>query len=385
MNINKRGISLIVLVITIIIMIIIAGAIIISLNGSGIIGRANIAKAKANNAVMKEKIYFALQNMQLEDGVDETKYGIKILENRGKNIKIVEDIETGIKYRVDLKNNIIDENYVANSLKNTNKAIDAFASYKDSIKTISFVKYINIPQDAINNDLSASQDRSIMGWLETNPDDPEKYDLYIGSNGTIIARNCDKLFDGWNSTEKIFFDNFDTYDVQNFHWMFRNCTSLKEINLSYLETSNATTLEGLLNNCTSLTGILDLSSWNIENVTNFAGMFAGTSVDEIIMPGKNSKVTTMQGMFQVCKAEKIDISGIDTTTLTSLNCTFLGCPNLKYLDVSSFNFKNITDWFGYLGYLMPSNIVVYVKDQESKNYLIDHKPNNLKIENIIIR
>jgi len=50
---NKRGISLIVLVITIIVMIILAAAIILSLNGSNIIGKANEAKTKSDIANAK--------------------------------------------------------------------------------------------------------------------------------------------------------------------------------------------------------------------------------------------------------------------------------------------------------------------------------------------
>ncbi|MBQ8043314.1 MAG: hypothetical protein IJ272_04090 [Clostridia bacterium] len=46
----KKGISLIVLVITIIVMIIIAGAIIISLNSSNVIDRSNEAVLKSNKA-----------------------------------------------------------------------------------------------------------------------------------------------------------------------------------------------------------------------------------------------------------------------------------------------------------------------------------------------
>ena len=54
MKINKRGISLIVLVITIIVMIILATSIILSLNGSGIIGRANKAKKDTDYQSAKE-------------------------------------------------------------------------------------------------------------------------------------------------------------------------------------------------------------------------------------------------------------------------------------------------------------------------------------------
>jgi len=51
---KKKGISLIVLVITIIVMIVLAGAIILSLNNSGIIGKANEAVKSTDEATLKE-------------------------------------------------------------------------------------------------------------------------------------------------------------------------------------------------------------------------------------------------------------------------------------------------------------------------------------------
>jgi len=63
---NKRGISLIVLVITIIVMIILASAIILSLRSSGIIGRANEAKTKSDIANAKEVIALAYAEWELD-------------------------------------------------------------------------------------------------------------------------------------------------------------------------------------------------------------------------------------------------------------------------------------------------------------------------------
>jgi len=71
---NKRGISLIVLVITIIVMIILATAIILSLSSSGIIGKANQAVTDTNTANLKEAANIALAEYELEvsiGGIDE--------------------------------------------------------------------------------------------------------------------------------------------------------------------------------------------------------------------------------------------------------------------------------------------------------------------------
>ena len=63
---QKKGISLIVLVITIIVMIILAAAIILSLNSSGIIGKANDAKNKSDMANAKQVVILAQTEWQLD-------------------------------------------------------------------------------------------------------------------------------------------------------------------------------------------------------------------------------------------------------------------------------------------------------------------------------
>ena len=62
----KKGISLIVLVITIIVMIIIAGAIIISLNSTNIIDKANTAVDSSNEAELKSLVALTYMNQYVQ-------------------------------------------------------------------------------------------------------------------------------------------------------------------------------------------------------------------------------------------------------------------------------------------------------------------------------
>ena len=96
---QRRGISLIVLVITIIVMIILAAAIIISLNNTGIIDNANKAvdetnektveeianlawgEAYANGARSVTDLKDAVEKALNENNVDTNKYGIEVTEN----------------------------------------------------------------------------------------------------------------------------------------------------------------------------------------------------------------------------------------------------------------------------------------------------------------
>ena len=64
---NKKGISLIVLVITIIVMIILAAAIIISISNSGIVNRANKAVEETNEKQIKELVSLAWAEAYLKD------------------------------------------------------------------------------------------------------------------------------------------------------------------------------------------------------------------------------------------------------------------------------------------------------------------------------
>lgn len=72
---NNRGISLIVLVITIIVMVILAGAIVLTLNNSGIIGKASEAVKATNEANLKEmgNVYLGEYIIKTNNGeIDET-------------------------------------------------------------------------------------------------------------------------------------------------------------------------------------------------------------------------------------------------------------------------------------------------------------------------
>ena len=55
-------------------------------------------------------------------------------------------------------------------------------------------------------------------------------------------------------------------------------------------------------------------------------------------------VTEMSGMFYRCKnLKKLNLSSFDTSKVTNMCCMFLGCTNLIEINLSSFDTKNVTD------------------------------------------
>ena len=99
---NKQGISLIVLVITIIVMVILAGAIILTLNNSGIIGRASEAVEETNLATVKEVASLAWAEAYAD--------GVRTVEDLADGTK---GFETRIKEAFE-KNNIDADKYQLN-------------------------------------------------------------------------------------------------------------------------------------------------------------------------------------------------------------------------------------------------------------------------------
>jgi len=90
---NKNGISLIVLVITIIVMIILSAVIILSINSSEIISKANQSEKDYSKAQYKEAAIVAIAELELEDGVTALKLEEKLKEMFGDNTTVREENE----------------------------------------------------------------------------------------------------------------------------------------------------------------------------------------------------------------------------------------------------------------------------------------------------
>ena len=99
--------------------------------------------------------------------------------------------------------------------------------------------------------------------------------------------------------------------------MFYNCSSLKSLDISNLNTSNVTDMSGMFLLCSSLKS-LDLSNF------------------------KTSSFTDMSGMFLLCSSLKsLDLSNFKTSSVTDMSGMFLLCSLLKSLDLSNFNTKSV--------------------------------------------
>ena len=158
-----------------------------------------------------------------------------------------------------------------------------------------------------------------------------------GSNSENV-KDMSEMFYGCRALSKLVLTDFKTGQVSTMESMFLGCSTLETLDVSSFNTENVTTMVGMFNNCSSLRS-LDLTGFNTANVTGMSSMFKKcSSLRSLDLSSFNTrKVTQMQCMFQECtNLESIDFSSFDTENMISMNAMFYSCTKLETLDLSSF-------------------------------------------------
>jgi len=140
--------------------------------------------------------------------------------------------------------------------------------------------------------------------------------------------------------------NLKTADVTNMRNMFYGCSSLTTLDVTGFNTAKVTVMEEMFYNCSSLT-TLDLTNWDVTKVTSMYMMFAYCSNIQSIYLGEFNavNVTHIGGMFQSCTNLSIlDTSNFSTSSkLLNMNHMFFGCRNIQTLDLSKFDTTNVSN------------------------------------------
>ena len=441
---KDKGITLIALVITIIVLLILAGVSIAMLTGeNGILSQAQKASEQTEIASEEERVNLAASGALLKDD------GLKIIQTNleeelkkyfnendfsvttGTNdsgeegfiVTITENIEEGRKYFVNQNGGIeeykepqvseLTDIYVTLytdgtlGFSNNNQTIEgktveaSYGNIKDKVLEIDEdLQVPNFPWfelDSITNmeelqnqiakikkiDIAnkiVPQNTSMWFSMLSNLQEIEHLENLDTSNVTDMSY----MFDMCSNLSSIDLSGLNTSNVTDISFMFAGCSSLNSINLSNLKTNNVTNMQGFLLMCEELTTV-NLSSFNTSNVTNMDSMFYQcrglTSLD--LSNFNTSKVTDMMGMFQYCSSLKnVDLSSFNTENVINMNQMFFECNNLESLDISSFNISEDTDITNlFTASYSGVDYTVYVKNEEIRNILKAESVNqNVTIE-----
>ncbi|MGF1945733.1 BspA family leucine-rich repeat surface protein [Enterococcus gallinarum] len=154
--------------------------------------------------------------------------------------------------------------------------------------------------------------------------------------------------------------NIDVSGVTNMSGMFmfdteKYTSSLTELDVSSWDVSNVTDMSNMFSGAYSLAN-LDVSNWDVSSVTNMSGMFSGAySLANLDVSNWDvSSVTDMSSMFTFAESlTELDVSKWDVSNVTDMRYMFggsssirPGSSSLKKLDVSKWNVSSVTDMEG---------------------------------------
>ena len=152
--------------------------------------------------------------------------------------------------------------FILKSGSNFNKLIS------DNINEIRFTD-IEMPDDALAIDVDDDGDNGIVAWNDNNI-------MYVSTQiegiKIIFQKYSDSMFEGKQNLKSIIFDNVDTRNVGYMQYMFRNCSSLTELNLLQFNTESVEAMSGMFRGCTSLIS-LNIKSFNTSNVIYMSSAF----------------------------------------------------------------------------------------------------------------
>ena len=163
---------------------------------------------------------------------------------------------------------------------------------------------------------------------------------------TSVVTNIQCICTGCSGLKQINVSQWNVSNVSMFDSVFRNCSSLEALDVSHWNTSGATYMGHMFDGCSSLE-VLDVSHFNTSNVTSMESMFDHCSnVSVIDLSGFDwSNVKRLSRCFQDCSSVKVlDLSSSSATNITGTFNLFYGCTNLEYLDVSTINLRKVTGY-----------------------------------------
>ena len=148
----------------------------------------------------------------------------------------------------------------------------------------------------------------------------DKEDDYKYENEKEIKENCEIKINN-NIILFNYFYKFKESGTYEIKYIFKE--KMKKIDYMFFD-------------CNSLTNI-DLSNFNAQNVTNTSKMFSkcGSLINIDLSNFNSQKVTNMSGMFSDCiSLTNIDFFNFSTQNAKYMNALFFACSSLTNIDVS---------------------------------------------------
>ncbi len=201
----------------------------------------------------------------------------------------------------------------------------------------------------------------------------------VSNLDTSSVINMHRMFYYTTNVKTLDLSDFDTSKVQLMSSMFMGSGVTNIIGLNKFDTSSVTNMNSMLR--INLMEVLDVSSFNTENVKDMGQMFDSARSKQIIGLEKfnTSKVTNMGLMFNGCWTTELDLSNFDTSNVEDMKRMFDGSKALK-IDLSNFDISSLKDGGTDNMFRNLSSAVIYVKNAKTKEIFESSSNASKKIE-----
>ena len=371
-------------------------------------------------------------NLMLRKGASKTYYMVIWIDEVDKNQpdtgKYNATIDFSSSNGTGVTSTVGEFNYMRNISADTFRSDD----YREKIKNVSFVDYIDTSNAVVQWDVSELGDNSIVVWLNSNSSDGY-YDLYIGSKEEIYAKDLSKFFLNMTKVDSISFDNLNTIQTVNMANMFDHLgcdsTTFKLDLGNKFDTRNVTDMRNMFDTVGYNSTVFSINlgdKFNTSNVNDFGKMFANTgynSTNFVLDLGDKFYTSNMTNTWYMffgtgynSKSFYLDLgANFDTSNVTVMQCMFSNAGNkatsfeLKLgnkfktdkvkifywmfngtgrnanswiLDLSTFTFDSADNYGAFLG---TSNAIIYVKSEVEKNWILDKNFTGVSSSNVIVK
>ena len=351
----EKGITLVALVITIVILIILATITINAAFGEdGLISRAEQAKNLTEQATKKEQEslnslmdeFDDIINGEEPEEVECTDIYVTLYEDGTLAFASTADNKLDKPIKAEY-GNIRGQDYTIENFKD----ISLGGANPEDIKVpwyMDILEIIEVPGEYSNAIILDEIVPSSTSWWFIGMSEINGIEKLNTSNVTKMQA----MFFGCSSLQELDVINFNTSNVTDMSYMFYGCEALQELNVSNFDTSNVTNMEGMFGSTYAgmhLEKIIGIENFDTSNVTDMSFMFERCAkLQELNVSNfDTSNVTDMSYMFYACESlQELNVSNFDTSNVTDMSFMFVGCSLLQELNVSNFDTSNVTDMLG---------------------------------------
>ena len=280
-------------------------------------------------------------------------------------------------------------------IKNTNKGTVQYGVGYNYVNTDdnSLGVYIKGYEDNITGLIEKDETKFIKLKIYNQTDNDENLVLstILGyeTGGDLIVPEGISLVDSVISSDNATI-TYNSADVANGDSLFLN-TGLLRKNIANLTIANDNIIPSGFNNYISLKEDNSMLAWWKENTedSTLVDLYIGADYGKVMAPDNSrnlfayltnvkiidvsnldtSSVTNMYGMFRGCSSiTSLDLSNFNTSNVTDMYQLFYDCKVLSNLNISNFDFTKVTS-YAYMFNNVPNDCYILVKDATAKDWI----------------